>query len=73
MLGATEIIIILIIGGIILFGGKKIGDIAKSFGRFTTEYKKGKMEAEEELKALKKEIGEMTEDVKDNDEEEKGK
>ncbi len=65
MLGATEIIIILVVGGIILFGGSKIGSIARSFGKFTTEYKKGKMEAEEELKELKKEIEETTEDVKD--------
>ncbi len=64
MLGTTEIVIILILGGIILFGGKKISDTARSFGRFTTEFKKGKMEAEEELKELKKEIGEMTNDDK---------
>ncbi len=63
MLGATEIIIIVVFGGIILFGGKKIGDVAKSFGRFTTEFKKGKLEAEEELRELKKEIGEMTSDA----------
>jgi TatA/E family protein of Tat protein translocase len=68
MLGATEIIIILIVGGIILFGGNKIGSIARAFGKFTTEYKKGKMEAEEELKELKKEIEETTKNENDREE-----
>ena len=71
MLGATEIIIIAILAGILLFGGKKISDVAKSLGRFTTEFKKGKMEAEEELKDLRKEVGEIADEVKEEKKESK--
>ncbi len=56
MLGATEIIIIVIIGAILLFGGKKINDIGRSLGRFSTEFQKGKLEAERELKEIKEEF-----------------
>ena len=69
MLGATEIIIILILGGIILFGGKKIGEVARSMGKFTTEFKKGKMEAEAELREIKKEMEEVAEEVKSDNKE----
>ncbi len=68
MLGATEIIIIVILAGILLFGGKKISDVARSLGKFTTEFKKGKMEAEEELKELKKEVGELSDNIKEDKE-----
>ncbi len=70
MLGATEIVIILILGGIILFGGKKIGEVARSMGKFTTEFKKGKMEAEAELREIKKEMEEVAEEVKGDKKEE---
>lgn len=56
MLGLPEIIIILIIGGLILFGGKRTKEIARSLGRFTGEFKKGKKEVEKGIKELKKEI-----------------
>ncbi len=56
-LGITEILIILVVFAIIFFGGKKITDLAKSAGRFTGEFKKGRMEAEDELKNIKKQIG----------------
>lgn len=55
MIGATEIIIILVAVLVILFGAKKIGEVGRSLGKFTTEYKKGKMEAEKELKQFKEE------------------
>lgn len=57
MLGASEIIIILIVGGVILFGGKKrIGEIARSLGKFSGEFKKGKREMEKEIKNIKEEL-----------------
>jgi len=57
MLGATEIIIILVVAGLILFGKKnRIGDIARALGKFSSEFKKGKREAEEEIEEIKKEI-----------------
>lgn len=55
MIGATEIIIILVAVLVILFGAKKIGEVGRSLGKFTTEYKKGKIEAEKELKQFKEE------------------
>ncbi len=62
MLGATEIIIIGIIAAILLFGGRKIPDIGKSLGRFSTEFQKGKLEAERELKEIKDEFEKIKKD-----------
>lgn len=63
MLGATEIIIIAIIAAILLFGGKKINDIGRSLGRFSTEFQKGKIEAEKELKDIKDEFEKIKDDT----------
>ncbi len=52
-LGITEIIIIAIVLGIIFFGSKKITDLAKTAGRFSGEFKKSKLEIEEELQKVK--------------------
>ncbi len=55
MLGATEIIIILVVGGLILFGKKnRISEIARAMGKFSSEFKKGKMEAEKEIEEIRK-------------------
>lgn len=54
-LGVPEIIIILLAVGILIFGGKKMVDFARSLGRFTGEFKKGKMEIEKEIKEMEKE------------------
>jgi len=51
-LGITEIIIILLAIGILLFGSKKITELARSMGRFTGEFKKGKRDMEEEIKKM---------------------
>ena len=63
MLGVTEIIIIAIIAAILLFGGKKINDLGRSLGRFSTEFQKGKIEAEKELKEIKDEFEKIKEDA----------
>ena len=63
MFGVTEIIIIAIIAAILLFGGKKINDIGRSLGRFTTEFQKGKIEAEKELKDIKDEFEKIKENA----------
>ena len=55
-LGIPEIIIIAIVLGILFFGSKKITGLAKSVGRFSGEFKKGKMEMESELKNVKEEF-----------------
>jgi len=67
MFGATEFIIIAIIAAILLFGGKKINDIGRSLGRFSTEFQKGKIEAEKELKDIKDEFEKMKRDTSDKE------
>lgn len=59
MLGLGEIIIILVALTIFLFGGKKIVELGRSMGKFTGEFKKGKLEVEEELKKIQKEKDEI--------------
>lgn len=56
MIGVTELIIIILAGAIIFGGGNKIAEIARALGKFSVEFKKGKAEAERELKELEKEI-----------------
>jgi sec-independent protein translocase protein TatA len=52
-LGITEIIIIAIVLGIIFFGSDKVTNLAKTAGRFSGEFKKNKLEIENELKKVK--------------------
>lgn len=49
-LGLPEIIVILLALGVLLFGGKKITELARSLGRASGEFKKGKKDIEQELK-----------------------
>ena len=49
-LGLPEIIIILVAVVVLFFGGKKMSELARGVGRFSGEFKKGKMEIEKELK-----------------------
>lgn len=51
--GAPEIIAIAIAAGILIFGAKKIPELARTLGKSRMEYEKGKIEAEKELKDLK--------------------
>lgn len=55
-LGLPELAIILVAVVILFFGGKKISELAKGLGRFTGEFKKGKMEMEKEIEDAKKGI-----------------
>ena len=57
-LGVSEIIIILIAIMILFFGGKKLNEFARGLGKFTGEFKKGKMEIERELKNMEIEVTE---------------
>ncbi len=59
-----EIIILVIVIGVLIFGAKKIPDLAKTFGKAKGEFEKGKIEGEKELKDFKDNI---SSDVKSNE------
>ncbi|HUU48185.1 MAG TPA: twin-arginine translocase TatA/TatE family subunit [Nitrosopumilaceae archaeon] len=48
-----ELIILVIVVGILIFGAKKIPDLARMFGKTKAEFEKGKIEGEKELKDFK--------------------
>jgi len=52
-LGIQEILIILVIAAVFIFGAKKIPEIAKTFGKAKSEFEKGKIEGEKELNDFK--------------------
>ena len=56
MLGTTEIIILVVVVGVLIFGAKKIPELAKTFGKAKGEFEKGKIEADKDLKEFKEEI-----------------
>lgn len=59
----TGIIIAAIVIGL-LFGAKKLPEMAKSFGKATGEFQKGKIEAEKEINDMKKAITDPVNEVK---------
>ena len=59
IVNATEWMIIIAIIVVVIFGAKKFPEIARSFGRATTEYEKAKIEAKKELQRVK-ELGTTT-------------
>lgn len=48
-----NVIIVVVIIGILVFGAKKIPELARTFGKAKGEYEKGRIEAEKELKEFK--------------------
>ncbi len=62
MLGSTEIIVLVVVIGVLIFGAKKIPELAKTFGKAKGEFEKGKIESEKELKDFKKEVEGITKD-----------
>ncbi len=62
MLGTTEIIVLVVVIGVLIFGAKKIPELAKTFGKAKGEFEKGKIEADKELKDFKSEIDNVTKD-----------
>ncbi len=62
MLGTTEIIVLVVVIGVLIFGAKKIPQLAKTFGKAKGEFEKGKIEADKELKDFKDEIDNVTKD-----------
>jgi sec-independent protein translocase protein TatA len=62
MIGSTEIIILVVVIGVLIFGAKKIPELAKTFGKAKGEFEKGKIEADKELKDFKGEIDNVSKD-----------
>lgn len=54
IMNGAEVIIIIIIGIVIIFGAKKIPEIARSFGKASTEYEKSRIEAKKEIEMIRK-------------------
>lgn len=53
IVNAAEWIVIIVLIAALIFGAKKIPDLARSFGRATTEYEKAKIEGNKELQRVK--------------------
>jgi len=51
--GAEWIWIIIVIVAVLLFGAKKIPELAKTFGKAKGEYEKGRIEGDKELEEFK--------------------
>ena len=62
MLGSTEIIVLVVVIGVLIFGAKKIPELAKTFGKAKGEFEKGKIEADKDLKEFKDEINSTSKD-----------
>ena len=52
-IAGQEWIFIIVIAVVLIFGAKKIPELAKTFGKAKGEYEKGKIEGEKELKEFK--------------------
>ena len=61
--GPTELLVVLAIV-LVLFGGKKLPDLARSLGRSLGEFKKGKDEGE---KLANEKVKEIVDDIKKED------
>ena len=51
--GGMEWIFIIVVIAVLIFGAKKIPELARTFGKAKGEYEKGKIEADKELKEFK--------------------
>jgi sec-independent protein translocase protein TatA len=54
IVNGAEIIIIVVVIAALFFGVKKIPELARSFGRASTEYEKARIEARREIQQLRK-------------------
>ena len=52
IIAGTEWILIIVVIAIIIFGVKKVPELARSFGKATSEYEKAKIEAKNELRGF---------------------
>ncbi|MFN4336239.1 MAG: twin-arginine translocase TatA/TatE family subunit [Candidatus Nitrosocaldus sp.] len=56
-ISGAEWIWIIVIVGVLLFGAKKIPELARSLGRATGEYEKARLEAEREIRGYRADGG----------------
>ncbi len=73
IIGGTEWIWIILFVVVLLFGAKKIPEIAKALGRARGEFEKGKQEIEKEIKEAEKEAKEATQPVSKKEDTEREK
>lgn len=66
-LGFTEILLIFFVI-LLLFGGKRIPELARNFGRASYEFKKAKSVIAKEAEELKNELENISENVDENNE-----
>lgn len=69
-IGITEVIVILVVV-LVLFGGKRIPELAKALGRASYEYKKAKETFKNEINELKETAENATVDEKQEEKTEK--
>lgn len=60
-LGISEILLILVVV-LVLFGGKKIPELARGIGKAEVEYKKAKKAIENEVQELRNEVEKVAEE-----------
>ena len=53
MLGGRELVILVVVIGVLIFGAAQIPKLAKTFGKAKSEYRKGEIEGDNELKDFK--------------------
>jgi len=58
--GGYEWVWIVVIVGVLLFGAKKIPELAKTLGKAKGEYKKGEIQGDKELKEFKEKKNKKT-------------
>ena len=58
--GGYEWVWIIVIVGVLLFGAKKIPELAKTLGKAKGEYKKGEIQVDKELKDFKEKKNKKT-------------
>ena len=61
-IGGQEVIIILVIV-LLLFGGRKIPELMRGLGKGVKEFKNATSGVDEDVKALKKDMGEVAEEL----------
>ena len=60
MLGGMELVILVVVIGVLIFGAAKIPKLAKTFCKAKAEYKKGEIEGDKELKDFKEKKNKKT-------------